>query len=65
LYSNRYLNRIGAKPNAEQLSRIAQLIDSKQVEVTVAKVFALDAAAEAHRCLEEGHPHGKVVLRVN
>jgi NADPH:quinone reductase-like Zn-dependent oxidoreductase len=57
--------RYGAKPNAEQLSRIAQLIDSKQVEVTVAKVFALDAAAEAHRCLEEGHPHGKVVLRVN
>ena len=37
---------------------------SKQVEVTVAKVFALDAATEAHRCLEDGHPHGKVVLRV-
>jgi NADPH:quinone reductase-like Zn-dependent oxidoreductase len=55
----------GAAPNAGQLSKIAQLIDSKQVEVTVAKVFALDAAAEAHRCLEEAHPHGKVVLHVS
>jgi NADPH:quinone reductase-like Zn-dependent oxidoreductase len=57
--------RYGAVANAEQLSKIAQLIDSKQVEVTIAKVFALGAASEAHRCLEDGHPHGKVVLRVN
>jgi NADPH:quinone reductase-like Zn-dependent oxidoreductase len=54
-----------ATPNAEELSKIAQLIDAGQVEVTVAKVFGLDDAAAAHRCLEEGHPHGKVVLRVN
>jgi NADPH:quinone reductase-like Zn-dependent oxidoreductase len=56
--------RFAAEPNAGQLLKIAQLIDSKQVEVTVANVFALDAASKAHRCLEEGHPHGKVVLRV-
>ena len=58
-------SRYRAQPNAEQLSKIARLIDSKQVEVTLAKVFGLDAATEAHRFLEQGHPHGKVVLRVD
>jgi NADPH:quinone reductase-like Zn-dependent oxidoreductase len=56
--------RYMASPNAGQLANVAELIDAGQVEVTVAKVFDLDEAAEAHRFLEEGHPHGKVVLKV-
>jgi NADPH:quinone reductase-like Zn-dependent oxidoreductase len=56
--------RYMASPNALQLANFAKLIDAGQVEVTVAKVFDLDEAAEAHRFLEDGHPHGKVVLRV-
>ena len=54
-----------ATPNAAELTRIAQLIDAGEVQVTIAKVFGLDDAAAAHRCLEEGHPHGKLALRVD
>ena len=34
------------------------------VKETVAKTFGLSDAAEAHRYLEQDHPHGKVVLTV-
>lgn len=56
--------RYMATPNAGQLANFAKLIDTGQLQVTVAKVFDLDEAVEAHRFLENDHPHGKVVLRV-
>jgi NADPH:quinone reductase-like Zn-dependent oxidoreductase len=56
--------RYMATPNAGQLANIAKLIDTGQVQVTVAKVFDLDEAVDAHRCLEDDNPHGKVVLKV-
>ena len=56
--------RYMATPNAGRLANFAKLIDTGQVLVTVAKVFGLDEAVEAHRCLEEHDPHGKVVLQV-
>ncbi len=56
--------RYMATPNSGQLANFAKLIDTGQVLVTVAKVFGLDEAVEAHRCLEEHDPHGKVVLQV-
>ena len=56
--------RYMATPNAGQLAEFARLIDAGQLQVTVAKVFDLEQAAEAHRFLEEDHPHGKVVLDV-
>jgi NADPH:quinone reductase-like Zn-dependent oxidoreductase len=56
--------RYMATPNAGQLANFAKLIDTGQVQVTVAKVFDLDEAVDAHRCLEEDDPHGKVVLKV-
>jgi NADPH:quinone reductase-like Zn-dependent oxidoreductase len=56
--------RFMAEPNAGQLAEFAKLIDGAQVQVTVAKVFTLGQASEAHRMLEEWHPHGKVVLEV-
>ena len=56
--------RFMAEPNAAQLAEIAKLIDSTQVQVTVAKVFTLGQASEAHRMLEKGHPNGKIVLEV-
>jgi NADPH:quinone reductase-like Zn-dependent oxidoreductase len=57
--------RFMAKPDARQLAEIAKLIDATQVQVTVVKVFSLAEASEAHRMLEKGHPHGKVVLETN
>ncbi len=56
--------RYMAEPNAAQLSTFARLIDSGEVEVSVAKVFHLGDAANAHRCLEGHHPRGKVVLKI-
>src|SRR6201996_4993654 len=56
--------RFMAKPDAGQLAEFAKLIDGAQVQVTVAKVFTLGQATEAHRMLEERHPHGKVVLEI-
>jgi NADPH:quinone reductase-like Zn-dependent oxidoreductase len=57
--------RYMATPNAGQLANFAKLIDTGQVVVTVAKVFDLDEATQAHRFLENDHPHGKVVLKVS
>jgi NADPH:quinone reductase-like Zn-dependent oxidoreductase len=56
--------RYMATPNAGQLANFAKLIDTGQVKVNVAKVFDLEDAAQAHRFLEDDHPHGKVVLKV-
>jgi NADPH:quinone reductase-like Zn-dependent oxidoreductase len=56
--------RYMATPNAGQLAEFAELIDSAQVQVTVVKAFTLGQATEAHRMLEQGHPHGKIVLEV-
>ncbi|HEX4505702.1 MAG TPA: NADP-dependent oxidoreductase [Alphaproteobacteria bacterium] len=46
------------------LGEIAKLIGAGRVEPRVAKVFALEDAAEAQRFLENEHPAGKVVLRI-
>ena len=56
--------RFMATPNARQLAEIGKLIDGTEVQVTVVKTFTLGQASEAHRMLENGHPHGKVVLDV-
>ena len=57
--------RFMATPDARQLAKFAELIDATDVQVTVVKVFTLGQASEAHRMLEKGHPHGKVVLEVD
>ena len=48
----------------EWLEEIAELIDSGQVKVTVARVFPLEEVAEAHRESESYHVRGKLVLQV-
>jgi NADPH:quinone reductase-like Zn-dependent oxidoreductase len=53
-----------AEPNREQLDRIAALIDTGKIVATVSKTFSLAEAREAHRCLENDHPRGKIVLSV-
>jgi NADPH:quinone reductase-like Zn-dependent oxidoreductase len=60
LKAERYM----ATPNGAQLREIGELIDAGKVKVSVAKTFPLAEAADAHRFLEDEHPHGKVVLTV-
>ena len=51
--------------DARALELITQLIDEGAVRVHVDRVFDLAEGAEAHRLLEQGHTHGKIVLRVS
>lgn len=47
------------------LNRLTELVDTGKIKVHVAKVFQLNQALEAFTYLTEGHPKGKVVVRIN
>jgi len=51
-------------PNADQLTRVADLIAAGTVRVEIAEVFGLGDAARAHEASESGHVRGKLVLSV-
>jgi NADPH:quinone reductase-like Zn-dependent oxidoreductase len=51
-----------AKPNGEELIRIARLIEEGKVRPRVQSTFPLDRVAEAQQELEHGHTRGKIVL---
>jgi NADPH:quinone reductase-like Zn-dependent oxidoreductase len=53
-----------AEPNREQLEKIATLIETGKVMVTVSEIFPLAQASAAHHRLANGHPRGKLVLPV-
>jgi NADPH:quinone reductase-like Zn-dependent oxidoreductase len=52
------------QPNASQLSKIADLIDSGDITVEVDSVFRLDDIAIAHDKSESGHTRGKIVIQI-
>jgi NADPH:quinone reductase-like Zn-dependent oxidoreductase len=54
-------NAAGASP--EMLADLASLIDRGKLEVPIANVYPLDRVQDAYRELEQGHTHGKIVLR--
>jgi NADPH:quinone reductase-like Zn-dependent oxidoreductase len=51
-------------PNAEQLSRIGELVASGDVKVELAEVLPLSEVRRAHELSESGHVRGKIVLTV-
>jgi NADPH:quinone reductase-like Zn-dependent oxidoreductase len=55
--------RLFSKPDGRLLRRIADLIDSANIQVMISNVYAIDDVAEAHRRLEDGHSWGKLMLR--
>ena len=55
---------IWVKPNAKDLSQIAQLIDAGKIKPVVTKVLPLSDAIAAERQAETHHTRGKVVLRI-
>lgn len=48
----------------ERLSKLAELVDAGLLKVKVDKVFSLEEASEALGYLQNGHPRGKVVIKV-
>ena len=51
-------------PSGETLTRIAELVEAGALRPVIDSVLPLEQAAEAHRRVEGGHCHGKVVLAV-
>jgi NADPH:quinone reductase-like Zn-dependent oxidoreductase len=51
-----------AELRAASWPELLRLAGEGKLEVTVDKVFGLEEAADAHRYLQAGHAHGKVVL---
>jgi NADPH:quinone reductase-like Zn-dependent oxidoreductase len=64
------VERFGAKSagsaeaaNVDVLAELARLIEDGELELPVAKVYALDEVRSAYRDLEKRHTRGKIVLR--
>lgn len=51
--------------NSEMLTRITDLVESGKIKPQVDKVFPLDQVKEAFTHLTQGHPRGKVVIKIN
>ena len=52
------------QPDGGQLSRIAKLSDSAKLRPMIDRILPLSEARRAHELSENGHVHGKIVLRV-
>ncbi|WP_158230525.1 zinc-binding dehydrogenase, partial [Pseudofrankia asymbiotica] len=62
--------RIGARTYGEGsaacavvLGELARLAARGEVEVRIARTYPLEGVRDAFRELEQGHTHGKIVLR--
>lgn len=55
---------IFAKPNSEELQKIAGLIDGGKIRPVVETILPLAEARKAHELSETGHARGKIVLKV-
>jgi NADPH:quinone reductase-like Zn-dependent oxidoreductase len=55
---------IAAKPNADQLAKIGELVDQKKIKVVISQVLPLTEAPQADRQAETHHTRGKIVLKI-
>ena len=53
-----------AKPNAEDLAAVLQLIAAGQLQLQIQATYPLADTAEAHKALEKGDSFGKIVLEI-
>ncbi len=52
------------KPSAKDLTFVSGLLEAGKVKPVIGRRYPLAEVAEALRCYEEEHPHGKVVITV-
>lgn len=53
------------RPDAADLARLGELVETGTLTVPVAQTFPLDEAGDAFRLSQGGHVHGKVAIRVS
>jgi NADPH2:quinone reductase len=58
------LHGVLVRPDRARLQAIAALADAGKLQATVDQVLPLEQAVLAHRRLDTGHGHGKIVLQV-
>jgi NADPH:quinone reductase-like Zn-dependent oxidoreductase len=51
--------------DATARAKLTELIEAGHVRPVIDQTFSLEQIADAHRYVETGHAHGKVVLRVD
>lgn len=51
--------------NSDRLKRVAELVEAGKIKAQIDSVFSLNQSVEAFRHLSEGHPRGKVVVRIS
>jgi NADPH:quinone reductase-like Zn-dependent oxidoreductase len=56
--------RFTARPDGQELTAIAGLVEAGEVRVFIEQTFELEEAAKALDAVANGHVHGKVVLRI-
>jgi NADPH:quinone reductase-like Zn-dependent oxidoreductase len=56
------VGRVGVRPNAAQLSQIAELVDTGRVRAPLERVLPLSEARRAQELSRAGHVRGKIVL---
>lgn len=54
----------GTKTDTQHLTRLSELVDTGKIKVVIDKVYSFEQAREA-AVLQESHPRGKVVLKMN
>jgi NADPH:quinone reductase-like Zn-dependent oxidoreductase len=64
LFTRQHLRAFVAKESREDLEALRLMIEEGKVVPVVDRTFALPAAADAVRYLEQGHPAGKIVVTV-
>ncbi|AOR35253.1 alcohol dehydrogenase [Streptomyces fodineus] len=53
------------RPDAEDLTRLTELVEQGAVSVPVQETFPLERTADAHRLSQEGRTRGKIVVTVD
>jgi len=51
--------------NTNYLNRLTELVDDGKIKVQIDRVFSLSQSIEAFKHLTEGHPRGKIVIKIN
>lgn len=64
LTSRRRYRFIISRADGRRMRELSRLVESGHVQPVIAATYPLEKIADAHRHVESGHTHGKVVVRI-